>query len=92
MDEKRIARIRGELASMRRSPQNARSLERIAKQLGRTMDGRRGKEPLWVNPELGVYPLAIPHHGGKDLPPGTRNNILNMLEEDLMAWEDRLGI
>ena len=77
---------------MRRSPQNARSLERIAKQLGRTMDGRRGKEPLWVNPELGVYPLAIPHHGGKDLPPGTRNNILNMLEEDLMAWEDRLGI
>ena len=74
---------------MRRSPQKARNLERVARQLGRTKNAR-GKEPVWVNPELGVFPLSIPHHGGKDLPQGTRNSILNELENDLIAWEDRL--
>jgi len=75
---------------MRRNPQKARDLERIAKQLGREKENR-GKEPVWVNPSLGVFPLSIPHHGGQDLPIGTRNSILNVLETDLLAWEERLG-
>ena len=75
---------------MRRNPQKARDLERIAKQLGREKENR-GKEPVWVNPSLGVLPLSIPHHGGQDLPIGTRNSILNVLETDLLAWEERLG-
>jgi len=36
-------------------------------------------------------PLSIPHHGGRDLAPGTRNSILNVLEADVLAWEERLG-
>ena len=54
--------------------------------LGRRQD-RRGKE----HDELSVYPLSIPHHGGRDLAPGTRNSILNVLEADVLAWEERLG-
>ena len=89
MDEKCIAKIRAVLTAMRRSPQKALDLERLAKQLGRDRVNR-GKEPVWVNPDLGVYPLAISHHGGQDLPIGTRNSILNVLEDDLLAWENRL--
>ena len=58
--------------------------------LGRRQD-RRGKEPTWVHDELPVYPLSIPHHGGRDLATGTRNSILNVLEADVLAWEERLG-
>ena len=59
--------------------------------LGRRQD-KRGKEPTWVNDELPVYPLSIPHHGGRDLAPGTRNSILNALEGDAIVWEERLGL
>ena len=90
MNHKQIARIRTKLASMRLAPQKARDLEGVAKKLGRTKVNR-GKEPVWVNPDLGVFPLSIPHHGGEDLQIGTKNNILNSLEDDLLAWEDRLG-
>lgn len=75
---------------MRRASVNARALEGIAKQLGRREDNTRGKEPVWVNPELGVFPLSIPRHGGRDIPVGTKNSILDQLEEDILAWEERL--
>jgi hypothetical protein len=38
-----------------------------------------------------VYPLSIPHLGGRDLAPGTKNSILDVLEEDVLAWEEKLG-
>jgi hypothetical protein len=75
---------------MRRASVNARALEGIAKQLGRREDNTRGKEPVWVNPSLGVFPLSIPRHGGRDLAVGTKNSILDQLEEDILAWEERL--
>lgn len=90
MNEKKLTRIRGALTSMRRGSQKAKDLERVARQLGR-QKSNRGKEPVWVNPELGVLPLSIPHHGGRDLADGTKNSILNQLEDDLLAWEEKLG-
>ena len=74
----------------RRSQQKARDLEKLARLLGRRQD-KRGKEPTWVHDELPVYPLSIPRHGGRDLAPGTRNSILNVLEGDVDAWEEQLG-
>ncbi len=71
---------------MRRSPQKASALESMAKRLGRKRV-KRGKEPTWEHTELSGFPLSIPHHGNRDLPPGTRNSILNVFEDDVAAWE-----
>ncbi len=75
---------------MRRSPQGARALEKLAAQLGRKRV-KRGKEPIWESADFNLFPLAIPHHGGKDLPPGTKNSVLNQLEDDILAWEEELS-
>jgi hypothetical protein len=90
MNRRRLDRIKRLLEQARRSQQKARDLETLARMVGRRPD-RRGKEPTWVHDELPVYPLSIPHHGGRDLAPGTRNSILNVLEGDVIAWEERLG-
>lgn len=75
---------------MRRSPQKAAALQSLAKRLGRTK-ADRGKEPTWVSP-FPLYPLSIPDHGGgKDLANGTKNSILNQLEDDILAWDERLS-
>ena len=37
-----------------------------------------------------LFPLAIPHHGGRDLTIGTKNSILSQLELDIVEWEQRL--
>ena len=58
--------------------------------LGRKLE-KRGKEPTWVHDVLPVYPLSIPHHGGRDLAPGTKNCILDVLDDDVFAWEQILG-
>ncbi len=87
MDDRKLGKLRGEVEALRRAPQKASALERIAKKLGRELV-KRGKEPMWENKEFDeLRSLAIPHHGGKDLPPGTRNSILNQLEDDILAWE-----
>jgi len=71
----------------RRSPQNAAALQKFAKQLGRRKENR-GKEPTWTSDQFSdLRPLSIPDHGGRDLAPGTKNNILNQLEDDLIAWD-----
>jgi len=65
-------------------------MEVLAQALGRRK-ANRGKEPCWVItvfPEL--PPLSIPHHGGGDLKKGTKNSIVNQLEDDLLAWEELL--
>jgi hypothetical protein len=91
MNRNGLDRIKRLLQQARRSQQKARDLETLARMLGRRQD-KRGKEPTWVHDELPVYPLSIPHHGGRDLAPGTRNSILNVLEGDVIAWEERLGL
>ncbi len=90
MNARKLGRLRSRLAEMRRSPQRARALESLARQLGRQR-AKRGKEPMWESAGFGLFPLAIPHHGGRDLPVGTKNSILNQLEEDILAWEEELS-
>lgn len=90
MKARTLAKLRGELARMRRSPQRAADLESLAKRLGRKQV-KRGKEPMWESTEFDLFPLAIPHHGGRDLATGTKNSVLSSLEEDLLAWEERLN-
>jgi hypothetical protein len=89
MDQKKLDRITLRIMQARRSPQKARDLERIANQLGRTKVNR-GKEPTWESDLPGRPPLSIPHHGGRDIAIGTRNSILDFLEDDVMALQEIL--
>jgi hypothetical protein len=87
MTLKKLARIKIELRSYRHSQVNGQKLRSLAQRLGRTKENR-GKEPTFINLEfLDLPPLAIPHHGGRDLPIGTKTSILNVLEEDILRWE-----
>lgn len=90
MNAKKLGKIRSRLAAMRLSPQGARALEKLAGQLGRR-PVKRGKEPMWENVDFKLWPLAIPHHGGRDLSAGTKNSILDQLEDDILAWEEKLS-
>lgn len=72
---------------MRQAQPKARDLQSLAQKLGREKV-QRGKHPMWesvVFPELRA--LSIPDHKGRDMPRGTKNSILDQLEEDLIAWE-----
>lgn len=89
MNQKKLDRITLRIVQARRSPQKARDLESIAKQLGRTKVNR-GKEPMWENDLPGRPPLAIPHHSSRDIAIGTRNSILDILEEDVLALQEIL--
>jgi len=91
MNRKKLDKLKRELAALRRSPQKAGALERFARQVGRKPI-KRGKEPMWESTEFdNLFPLAIPHHGGRDLATGTKNSVIDQLENDLEAWEQRLG-
>ena len=47
---------------------------------------------MWQSTEFPeLFVLAIPRHGGRDLAPGTRRSILDQLEEDVLAWEEKIG-
>ena len=89
MNRRKLSKLNCDIEAARRSQVNASDLERLAKALGRRL-GSRGKEPVWEHPELDVYPVAIPRHGGRDIALGTKNNILDSLEDDLLGWELRL--
>ncbi len=90
MNRNKLDRIKRQWRACWRSPQKARDLESLARGLGRKRV-KRGKEPMWESTEFeDLFPLAIPHHGGKDLAPGTKKSILEQLENDVLAWEDRL--
>jgi hypothetical protein len=67
---------------------SASEVQELAVGLGRTKFTGRGKEPTWINASLThLRPLSIPDHGGgKDLKVGTKNSILNQLQEDIDAW------
>lgn len=92
MNRKKLDELKRELAQRRRSPQKAAALEAVARRLGRR-PVKRGKEPMWQSDEFDhLYPLSIPHHGGRDLAIGTKNSILDQLEDDVLAWEERLDM
>jgi hypothetical protein len=90
MNRKKLKSIRREMDRLRRSTQNASALESMAKRLGRKLV-KRGKHPMWESTEFrALYPLSIPHHGGRDLPIGTKKSVLDQLEDDILAWEESL--
>ena len=89
MNATKLRKIRNRLATLRLSPQSARALESLARQLGR-QPVKRGKEPMWESTNFDLFPLSIPHHGGRDIPVGTRNSILDQLEDDILAWDEEL--
>jgi hypothetical protein len=90
MTRRKLDKLKRELLQLRRSPQKAAALERFAKRLGRKRV-KRGKEPMWESSEFDeLYALSIPHHAGRDLAIGTKNSILDQLENDLLAWEAKL--
>jgi hypothetical protein len=90
MTRRKLQRLRQQIASLRRSQPKARVLIALAKALGR-MEEDRGKEPTYCSEEFqDLSPLTIPMHKGRDLPPGTRDSILNQLDEDVDAWDQRL--
>ena len=91
MNQNKIARLRRELERLRSTSVNALVIQRLAKKLGRKRV-KRGKEPTWESEAFpNLRPLAIPDHGGKDLSPGVKNSVLNQLEDDLLAWDERIN-
>jgi antitoxin HicB len=91
MNRKKLTRLRREWEQMWRSPQKASTLSGLAERLGRTRV-KRGKHPMWESHFDHLYVLSIPYHGQRDLPPGTRNAILDQLEADLIAWDEWLTV
>ena len=92
MTRKRLNRLKRRLLQLRRSSVRAADVEALAIELGRKKrQGKRSKEPTWVSKEFdNLFPLAIPHHGSRDLTIGTKNSILSQLELDIAEWERRL--
>src|SRR6185312_5264672 len=89
MNRRKLDKLRREHAAMRRSPQDAASLQSLANRLGRKAANSRGKHPNWESSFDHVYPVSIPDHRG-DIPTGTKNRILDCLEEDILAWDEIL--
>jgi len=91
MTRAKLKKLSATLDQLRRGPQRAAALQSLAKRLGRAKV-KRGKEPTWESAIFGhLRPLSIPDHGGgRDLAPGTQASILNQLEDDLYAWEQKL--
>jgi hypothetical protein len=91
MTRNKLSKIRRAIEELRGASAKAIDIQRLAKQLGRVKI-KRGKEPTWVSADFGdmLRPLSIPDHGGRDFPPGTKNSMLNSLEDDVFAWDERL--
>ena len=88
MDEKKLRRLRRELAVLRNGVANmpSRKLERFAGKLGRH-PSKTGKEHTWVSHVLPQSrPISIPHHS-RPLNKYTADNILDLFEKDLFDIE-----
>jgi hypothetical protein len=90
MDRKKLRKLQRTAESHRQSQPKPAELVKLAKALGRKKVNR-GNEPTYESEEFNdLRPLSIPMHKGKDMAIGTKNSILNQLDDDLMAWEDEL--
>lgn len=91
MDYKKLRKIRSDLARLRSTQAKAVELERLAKRLG-LRKGDSGKEPAYASDDfLNLRPISIPHHGGRDLAPGTLRSILDQLGDVADRWEEFLN-
>ena len=86
MDRKKLRVLRQKIEELRRrGGVSSSEVVSIAEALGRTRF-KRGKEPTWIKP--GRRPLSIPNR--RDLAIGTKHNILDVLEEDINDYEEKL--
>jgi hypothetical protein len=93
MNKKKLRRLKRRLATLRQRIGNIKSseLQRLAQALGRYHDTSRGKEPTFVSQLLHhSRPISIPNHPGS-LKKFTAGNILDKLEEDIVALEELLA-
>lgn len=89
MKRKKLDKLKRELNGLRNGRHKAADFQSLASKLGRKLNTKRGKEPMWESEVFGdLYPLAIPDHGGKDISPGVQKQLLNLLEEDILRWEE----
>jgi hypothetical protein len=86
MDRKKLDKLRLEFDAMHGTPQKPGDVAGLLERLGRTREDR-GKEPTWVS-DFDIPNISIPMHGG-DLKRGTQGNILNQMEDDFLAWEQK---
>jgi hypothetical protein len=91
MTKKKLSKLRRALKQLRAGKYNIRpsDLVSFAGKVGRRLDGSRGKEPTYVSTAFpNLNPLSIPGH--PKINPFTADNIMDILEIDLDAWEDHL--
>jgi hypothetical protein len=90
MRKAKLRKLRRQADSYRDSQPKAAALVSLAIGLGRKKV-TRGKEPTYESAEFPkLRPLSIPMHKGRDLPLGTKNSILSQLDDDFLAWDERL--
>src|SRR5438128_490075 len=79
--------LRAEIDSLRRrGGVKPDELVSLAERLDRK-PADRGKHLTYVSHLPGTNPVTIPYHGGKDVSPRAKKNILNELENDLDVTE-----
>jgi len=92
MKRKALEKAKRKHKALRGSSARAADLIALASVLGREAVAGRGKEPTFLSRDFpDLRPLTIPKHGGKDLKTGTKNSILNQLEDDISRHEMELG-
>ena len=90
MTRNKLKKLWKELARLRAGVQRAREIQAFAKKVGRR-SVLRGKEPAWESIEFpSLNSITIPDHGSKDLSTGVQRQLLDYLEDDLLAFEERL--
>jgi hypothetical protein len=89
MTQKKLDGLRGEVVELRRvKAVKSREMVRLAKRIGRKL-ADRGKEPTYIHTELpNRRPISIPGHPTLSI--GVKNNILDDLDGDLDAYEERI--
>jgi len=91
MNARKLAKIKADIDSARRKAVTARDLIAIATALGRKEFTGRGKEPTYLSTVFPfARPIAIPKHGNATIPPGTKKNILNDLEDDWLRFKEKV--
>lgn len=90
MNRKKLDKLWRNIEAARRSPQTGAELESLAIQAGRSRYSG-GNHPMWMSafPSHRAFPIA--HHGGNPfVAPRVQKVVLDHLEADAAAWEERL--
>jgi hypothetical protein len=92
MNVRQLREISEELQRLRtRGGVGYRELETVASRLGRIRrGGESGSHGQWVSRFPTLRPVTIARHSG-DMKRGTKNAILNALEDDVILWEPEIA-